>query len=145
MVFKNIFYHISVILWQPLHLSMPSFLPVWGGSFHTIFFPSHWLLSHKTIVKTMECDERRMNLISMTISNSQKDYQWPCGDGTSHLLFSVLVHFKAFANNSLHHAQMMIVSGRVKNIVGKEESTGSHLKAAMGRMFYQTIPTKIRC
>ena len=41
-----------------------------------IFFPSHWLLSHITIVKTTESGERGMNPVAMTFINPRKEY-WP--------------------------------------------------------------------
>ena len=75
MMFNTIFNSISVISQRPVHLSMLSssfFKPV----LHTIFFPSHWLLSHITIVKTMDSGERGMNPVAMTIINPWKEY-WP--------------------------------------------------------------------
>ena len=39
-----------------------------------IFFPSHWLLSHLTIVETTDNSEREMNPVAMTIINPQKEY-----------------------------------------------------------------------
>ena len=42
----------------------------------TIFFQSHWLLSHITIVETMDSGERGMNYDAMTIIIPLKDY-WP--------------------------------------------------------------------
>ena len=42
----------------------------------TIFFPSHWLLSHITIVETADSGERGMNPVAMTIINPRKEY-WP--------------------------------------------------------------------
>ena len=44
--------------------------------FRTIFFPSHWLPSHITIVETMDSNERGMNPVAMTIINPRKEY-WP--------------------------------------------------------------------
>ena len=38
----------------------------------TIFFPSHWMLSHITIVETMDSSERGMNPTAMTIINPWK-------------------------------------------------------------------------
>ena len=40
----------------------------------TIFF-FHWLLSHISIVETMDSDERGMNPVAMSIINSRKEYQ----------------------------------------------------------------------
>ena len=40
----------------------------------TIFFPSHWLLSHITIVETTDSGERGMNPVAMTIINPRKEY-----------------------------------------------------------------------
>ena len=50
----------------------------------TIFFPSHWLLSHILIVETTDSGERGMNPVAMI--NPKKEY-WPCRDRTSDLLF----------------------------------------------------------
>ena len=53
MVFNAVFKSISVLSRRPFHLSMLS----WSSSnqLHlTILFPSHWLLSQITIVKTMD-------------------------------------------------------------------------------------------
>ena len=46
------------------------------STFCIIFSPSHWLLSHITIVKTMDSGERGMNPVAMSINNPQKEY-WP--------------------------------------------------------------------
>ena len=52
----------------PSHTFLQFFEPV----LRTIFFPSHWLLSHKTIVKTMASSERGMYPVAMTIINPNK-------------------------------------------------------------------------
>ena len=39
-----------------------------------MFFPSHWLLSYITIVKTKDCGERGMNPVAMTIINPWEEY-----------------------------------------------------------------------
>ena len=44
--------------------------------FCTIFLPSHWLLSYITNVKTMDCCERGMHHVAMTIINPRREY-WP--------------------------------------------------------------------
>ena len=54
----------------PTHASPEFFLPV----LCTIFFPSHWLLSHITSAETMDCCEGGMNPVSMTIINPPKEY-----------------------------------------------------------------------
>ena len=41
---------------------------------NTIFFPSHRLLSHITIVNTMDCGERGMNPVAMTSISPRKEY-----------------------------------------------------------------------
>ena len=46
------------------------------GMLHTIFFPSHWLLSHIIIIETMDNSEKGMNPVAMTILNPRKEY-WP--------------------------------------------------------------------
>ena len=56
----------------PIHAFLEFFLPV----LRTTSFPSHWLLSHITIVKTTDSCEREMNPVAMTIINPRKEY-WP--------------------------------------------------------------------
>ena len=56
----------------PIH----AFLEFFEAVLHTIFFPSHLLLSHITIVKTTDSSERGMNSVAMTIINPRKGY-WP--------------------------------------------------------------------
>ena len=46
----------------------------WVKQHCTIFFPSHWLLSHLTIVKTTDCGERGMNPVSLTAIDPRKEY-----------------------------------------------------------------------
>ena len=41
-----------------------------------MFFSGHWLLSHITIVDTIDSGERGMNPVAMTIINRRKEY-WP--------------------------------------------------------------------
>ena len=48
----------------------------------TIFFPSHWLLSYITIIKTKVSGERGMNLFAMTIINPWKEIV-QAGEATS--------------------------------------------------------------
>ena len=40
---------------------------------YNIFFPSHWLLSHITIVETMDSFERGMNPVALTIINQSSE------------------------------------------------------------------------
>ena len=47
----------------------------------TIFFATHWLLSHITIVDTMDSEEKVMNPVAMTISDPQKEYWLSYGAG----------------------------------------------------------------
>ena len=47
-----------------------------------MFFPSHRLLSHITIVETTDSSERRMNPVAMTITKLGKNIGW-AGDRTS--------------------------------------------------------------
>ena len=51
----------------PIHSFLKFFLPL----LRTIFFPSHCLLSHITIVETTDSGERGMNPVAMTIINHQ--------------------------------------------------------------------------
>ena len=74
-VFNAIFNNISVISQQPVHLSMLSWEFFWLV-LHTIFFPSHWLLSNITIVEKTDSSERGMNPVALTINNPRKEY-WP--------------------------------------------------------------------
>ena len=58
---------------SPIRAFLESCLPV----LCTVFFlPSYWLLSHITIVETMDSDERGMNPAAMTIISPRKEY-WP--------------------------------------------------------------------
>ena len=59
----------------PIHAFPEFLLPVP----RTIFFPSHWLLSHITIVETTENGERGVNPVAMTIINPRKEYWQSCG------------------------------------------------------------------
>ena len=56
----------------PIHAFLDFFKPV----LRTIFFPSHWLLSHLTIVKTTDngVRERGINPVAMNIINPWKEY-----------------------------------------------------------------------
>ena len=66
----------------PIH----DFLEFLKQVLRTIFFPSHWLLSHITIVVTIDSSERGMNPVAMTIINLGKNNR-RAGDRTSDLLF----------------------------------------------------------
>ena len=57
----------------PVQAFLEFFLPV----YHTILFPSHWLLSHITMTKTMDRCERRLNPDAMIIIDPRKEY-WLC-------------------------------------------------------------------
>ena len=73
MVFNAVFNSIPVISLRPVHKSMlswSSFKPI----LHTIFFPSHWLLSYIIIVEKKVSGERGMNPVAMTIINPRKEY-----------------------------------------------------------------------
>ena len=54
--------HLKMFSWSPI-------LPVLS----TIFFPNHWLLSHITIIKTMDSGESETNPITIAIINAWKD------------------------------------------------------------------------
>ena len=54
----------------PFHAFLEFYQPVVS----TIFIPSHWLLSHSTIVETTDSSERVMNPVAMTIINPLKKY-----------------------------------------------------------------------
>ena len=46
--------------------------PIWSSLLTllgTMIFLSHWLLSHVTIIETMDTSERGMNAVAMTIIN----------------------------------------------------------------------------
>ena len=45
----------------PIH----AFLETFQAVLCTVFFPSHWLLSYITVVKTMDRGEREMNPVAM--------------------------------------------------------------------------------
>ena len=52
----------------PISVFLEYILPV----FCKISFLRYWLLSHITIVETMDSGEREMNLVTMTIINQKK-------------------------------------------------------------------------
>ena len=54
----------------PIDAFLEFLKPVLG----TIFFLGHWLLSHITIVETMDSGERKLNPAAMTINNPRKEY-----------------------------------------------------------------------
>ena len=58
----------------------------------TIFFPSHWLLSHITIVETMDSGERGMNLVALSSIHERNIGQ--DGDQTGDLLCSSYVRHR---------------------------------------------------
>ena len=54
----------------PIHAFLEFFQPVLS----ILFFPSHWLVSNRTIVKTMDSSDGGMNPVTMTIINPWKEY-----------------------------------------------------------------------
>ena len=64
------------------------FLP----AFHSILFPSHWLLSHIIVAETMDSDKRGMNTAAMTLINPRKEY-WSSA-GIEGFLFSSPVLYR---------------------------------------------------
>ena len=73
----------------PIHALLELFQPV----LRTIFFPSHWLLSHITIVETTDSGERGMNPVAMTIINPQKKY-WSSRDRNGDPLYPSTQHYR---------------------------------------------------
>ena len=71
MPFSTYFSYITAAS-TPTHAFLEFFLPV----LCKIFFPSHRLLSHITIIKTMDSSERGMNPVPLTINHPGKEY-WP--------------------------------------------------------------------
>ena len=57
----------------PVKAFLEFFLPV----YHTILFPSHWLLSHIAITETMDRYERGLNPVAVIIIDPRKEY-WLC-------------------------------------------------------------------
>ena len=53
---------------SPINAFQEFFLTV----LRTIFFLSHWLLSHMTIVETIDCDEKGMHPVAMNIINPRR-------------------------------------------------------------------------
>ena len=54
--------------------SIQAFLEFLQPVLCTVFFQSHWLLSHITIVKTKDSGEKGMDPVPMTIINPRKEY-----------------------------------------------------------------------
>ena len=72
-----------------IHHFLKFLLPV----VHTIFFRSHWLLSHLTIIKTMDSSGRGMKPAAMTIINPLKKILAELRAQTSNLLVSCPAHY----------------------------------------------------
>ena len=63
-------------LYRGSQCTYPCFLEFFLPIFRTIYFPSHWQLSHITIVKTMDSGKSELNSVALTIISSRKEY-WP--------------------------------------------------------------------
>ena len=74
MMFYTIFNITSVISWLPVHRSAHTFLEFLLQVVSTIFFLSHRLLFHITIIETMDIRERGINPVAMTTINPPKEY-----------------------------------------------------------------------
>ena len=72
MVFNLVSNNISVI--SRRSITYPCFPGVLLKVLRTIFIPSHWLLSNKAIVETMDSGETGVNPVAMTIINPRKEY-----------------------------------------------------------------------
>ena len=59
----------------------------------TIFYSSYWLLSHITVVETMDSAEREINPLLMTFINRRKKNR-RAGDRASNLLFFSPVRYR---------------------------------------------------
>ena len=70
MIINRVFMSISVTLQRLENLFMLS----WCNVLRTIFFTSNCLLSHITIVQTMDSGERGMNSVAMAIINPWGEY-----------------------------------------------------------------------
>ena len=86
-------------LWLKYWRSWSSFLSV----LCTLSFPSHWLLFHTTIIKTVVSGDRNINPITMTIINSRKE-TGQSGNQISDSLFSSLA--------CCHHSDLYGLRGR---------------------------------
>ena len=79
-LFNAVFNNTSVISRRPVTYSC------FPGAFLTStpheYFPSHWLLSHATIVETTDSVERGMNPVkAVTVINPRREY-WPSRGST---------------------------------------------------------------
>ena len=102
----------------------PCFVGVLLTSALTVFFPSHWLLSHLTIVETTYSDERGMNPVATTIIVPQRSNQRPPVFKSATLpteLWGLDRKSEAFEDDSLSQRVENFFE-RVKNIVGKGEN-----------------------
>ena len=67
--FQRYFSYIEAVC-APIHAFLEFFTPL----LRTIFFPSHWLPFHITIVETTDSGARGMNPVAITIINPRKEY-----------------------------------------------------------------------
>ena len=73
----------------------------------TLFFPSHWLLSHITIIETMDSRERGMNPVAMTIiiPHFKVVDSWDCVVQLTHYQTT---HFRLFQSERVCRRQFQI-------------------------------------
>ena len=103
--FHQYFSYIAVAC-APMHAFLEFLQPVLSR----ILFPSHWMLSHITIVETMDSSERQINPVAVTIINSRKEY-WPSRGSNQRppvrymrldSIISDWSKFKAFADDKIN-------------------------------------------
>ena len=68
MPFQHYFSYIEVAS-APIHAFLGFFFK---PELRKIFFPYHWLLTHKTTLLTIDSNDRRMNPVTMTIHQSSE-------------------------------------------------------------------------
>ena len=97
----------------PIHAFLEFFQPVLS----ILFFPSHWLVSNRTIVKTMDSSDGGMNPVTMTIINPWKEY-WPSRGLNQQPLVSS-PHCYRLSYGALSNPVAMTISNPQKRILAK--------------------------
>ena len=111
-----IFSSYTAVACAPIYAFLEFFKPV----LCTMFFPSHWLVSHKTIFETMESGERSMNPVAITITSSRKEY-WLSWGSNHDLLFESPAHYRhkywawRFFADMINHKRINFVKMTINN------------------------------
>ena len=118
-----------------IHAFLEFFTPV----LHTIFFSSHRMLSHITIVKVMDSCKREMNPVQMTVNHSLKKKNWPSWGSNQKPTFlkssKLPTELKVLGFLTLYHTYPE-KNKAFENIVGKEKTLVTSIFSFSHNVFY---------